>query len=248
MKSVKSVLAIAVLGTFSTFSATALADGHCLHGNTVTCITEEEINLFGAPGVEYTIDNNSGQRLFSFGVSNPMPYGYTDTFNLGWSSRYISKNAWNDGKTIPFEFWEGSENDLDMSPPSKVWVTGTGDYQHQELPTEFDLLSVANVEPEPPLLPEPEIVYLGSFESLFGTEDYGVSFYWNAFGADTPLSNGVTLDNFFYGASPASDFSTFGSQGNVITTSVAAVPEPETYAMFLAGLGLMAFVARRKQS
>lgn len=31
-------------------------------------------------------------------------------------------------------------------------------------------------------------------------------------------------------------------------TGVAAVPEPETYAMFLAGLGLMGFVARRKQA
>lgn len=34
----------------------------------------------------------------------------------------------------------------------------------------------------------------------------------------------------------------------VIGESIAAVPEPETYAMFLAGLGLMAFVARRKKA
>jgi hypothetical protein len=33
----------------------------------------------------------------------------------------------------------------------------------------------------------------------------------------------------------------------VITMSVTAVPEPETYAMMLAGLGLMGLVARRKQ-
>ena len=30
------------------------------------------------------------------------------------------------------------------------------------------------------------------------------------------------------------------------TLSIAAVPEPETYAMMLAGLGLMGFIARRK--
>ena len=30
--------------------------------------------------------------------------------------------------------------------------------------------------------------------------------------------------------------------------SVAAVPEPETYAMLLAGLGLIGFSARRRQS
>jgi len=41
-----------------------------------------------------------------------------------------------------------------------------------------------------------------------------------------------------------------GSANNynlVSTDMVAAVPEPETYAMFLAGLGAMGFVARRRQ-
>ena len=41
-----------------------------------------------------------------------------------------------------------------------------------------------------------------------------------------------------------------GSENNynlVSTNMVAAVPEPETYAMFLAGLGAMGFVARRRQ-
>ncbi len=35
---------------------------------------------------------------------------------------------------------------------------------------------------------------------------------------------------------------------NLVLSSVAPVPEPETYAMFLAGLGLMGFAARRKKS
>ena len=34
---------------------------------------------------------------------------------------------------------------------------------------------------------------------------------------------------------------------SVSVTTLAAVPEPETYAMFLAGLGLMGFVARRRK-
>lgn len=39
------------------------------------------------------------------------------------------------------------------------------------------------------------------------------------------------------------------SKGAFIDTiSVAAVPEPETYAMFLVGLGLLGFAARRRQS
>jgi hypothetical protein len=33
----------------------------------------------------------------------------------------------------------------------------------------------------------------------------------------------------------------------VIGVNIAPVPEPETYAMLLAGLGLMGFVARRRK-
>ncbi|MBI1989245.1 MAG: PEP-CTERM sorting domain-containing protein, partial [Betaproteobacteria bacterium] len=35
-----------------------------------------------------------------------------------------------------------------------------------------------------------------------------------------------------------------GESGGII---LAAIPEPETYAMMLAGLGLMGFVARRRR-
>ncbi|MEQ1600453.1 MAG: DUF839 domain-containing protein [Methylophilaceae bacterium] len=35
--------------------------------------------------------------------------------------------------------------------------------------------------------------------------------------------------------------------GNDLTMSITAVPEPETYAMLLAGLGLMGFIARRRK-
>ena len=44
----------------------------------------------------------------------------------------------------------------------------------------------------------------------------------------------------------AAGFSTTISGPGVIT-AVAAVPEPETYAMLLAGLGLMGYVARRRK-
>jgi hypothetical protein len=39
-----------------------------------------------------------------------------------------------------------------------------------------------------------------------------------------------------------------GSYGSDLTIAVAAVPEPATYAMLAAGLGLMGFGARRKQA
>ena len=38
------------------------------------------------------------------------------------------------------------------------------------------------------------------------------------------------------------------SDGNDRTLMLTAVPEPESYAMLLAGLGLMGFIARRRKA
>lgn len=54
------------------------------------------------------------------------------------------------------------------------------------------------------------------------------------FGSTGTLS--ITLPNGY----------TFGSSSGVLLTAVAAVPEPETYALILAGLGLMGFAVRRR--
>lgn len=56
-------------------------------------------------------------------------------------------------------------------------------------------------------------------------------------------SVGAQLYDYTYSAIPPS--SRIGA-GTPVTFSVAAVPEPETYAMLLAGLGLMGFIARRR--
>jgi hypothetical protein len=55
--------------------------------------------------------------------------------------------------------------------------------------------------------------------------------------AQLPLSPGETLRPYFN-----------LSSAGVLTYTVASVPEPETYAMLLAGLGMMGFVARRRKS
>ena len=60
---------------------------------------------------------------------------------------------------------------------------------------------------------------------------------------DVQLSQGQTVDAYVtqrYG---------YGNTNTVFTvTNIAPVPEPETYAMLLAGLGLLGFIARRKKS
>jgi hypothetical protein len=43
-------------------------------------------------------------------------------------------------------------------------------------------------------------------------------------------------------------FTVSGSNNPVVPSSVAAVPEPETYAMMLAGLGALGFLGRRRKT
>jgi hypothetical protein len=58
--------------------------------------------------------------------------------------------------------------------------------------------------------------------------------------------------NIFTNGGPAITKITFSASQNAFETDnhayIAAVPEPETYAMMLAGLGLMGLVARRRKN
>jgi hypothetical protein len=56
------------------------------------------------------------------------------------------------------------------------------------------------------------------------------------------LSTGKGLPAYF-----AADVTNLSGNTGVIGATVAAVPEPETYAMMLAGLGLMGWTARRRK-
>ena len=78
--------------------------------------------------------------------------------------------------------------------------------------------------------------------------------YWNMFGIawqDVRTPGQWTVESFFnyngtgdiYTARVQYAVSTF----TVLGEHVAAIPEPETYAMLMAGLGLMGFVARRRK-
>lgn len=66
---------------------------------------------------------------------------------------------------------------------------------------------------------------------------------------------GWTYTFSFAGTLAAGDYAvTLGGLGNTVldaglaTLSATAIPEPETYAMMLAGLGAMSFIARRRKS
>ncbi len=71
---------------------------------------------------------------------------------------------------------------------------------------------------------------------------------WSTFGATSGFNAGVNTLNFDVlnwqqnGGNPA------GLRVEFTQSNIAAVPEPETYGMLLAGLGLLGFVARRRKA
>lgn len=68
---------------------------------------------------------------------------------------------------------------------------------------------------------------------------------WQGF--NTELTS-ITGDNTLAFVAAGTEDVFGASIDTVSLTAVAAVPEPETYAMFLAGLGLLAFASRKRQA
>jgi hypothetical protein len=84
------------------------------------------------------------------------------------------------------------------------------------------------------------ITQTGSFN--FGGTTYGTSYSFSLNSAAT--SHTLTYDLAQAGTSTATPSVT----GSFTSQQVAAVPEPETYAMMLAGLGALGFLGRRRKA
>lgn len=86
-----------------------------------------------------------------------------------------------------------------------------------------------------------EAISKGTFAVLSGSSYF--------FGFDVTLNSGSFLTSFYEGGHIGAGYANASGEGSSygITSHVAPIPEPETYAMLLAGLGLLGFHARRRK-
>ncbi len=131
--------------------------------------------------------------------------------------------------------------------------TGFTDIYQFEITPGFTLSNsvvVANNNP-PNVFITGGIYQLLSFggDGLFGTGDDSVLGSWGYNGTTGSTQNfvaGVGTGKYAYLVSGVATGKSAGVY--TITSTVAAVPEPETYALLLAGLGVLGFVANRRKA
>ncbi len=255
VKLIQRVTTMAGAALFMVFSmsASALVEEGCLGGSNTICISETVFENLEGSGVQYSVTNNQELPIWAFGVSNSAhPEEVSAATALpGWRSMYVTQSDWDAGEVaFTFSMLVGPTPEIQgfhKVTPS-TWYSGfDANGGSIDLAGVDFLAGVSDLEGILETLPEE--VYLGSFASLFGTEESNVTLFWRGdIQQAVSLGVGETLSDFYlYNAEPESGFTTF-APGAIISTSVAAVPEPATYVMFLAGLGLLGFAHRKQQA
>jgi len=144
---------------------------------------------------------------------------------------------------------------IDGLRASKHWISALISRTSWDSGFDFD-----SIRPIGATTPSSFSIVTTSTNWQWGSIDY-VAFYWlseanpNGDTCTSPcavLQAGTEYDAFkFFTSAPASPFAAFhAANGGDITTGetiVAGIPEPETYAMLLAGLGLLGFMTRRRK-
>ncbi len=96
---------------------------------------------------------------------------------------------------------------------------------------------------------QPQVVRMTFDDATLGEFEPLASDSWKSFSASIDNVAAGTHTIRFIGLNPrATDTTAFLDNIVMATTSIPAVPEPETYALMLAGLGLVGFSVRRKKN
>jgi hypothetical protein len=168
------------------------------------------------------------------------------TYNLGWSGSVLAEYSYLRHAAASFSS-DGLTNALNLD-------FGTLDQGSSVSPLAFELFNLADADRTgldlDSIVGSGDIAVLGTDLNLFSNLAQGNGQHFGAWldtssAGDFTAQYILTLSDSDVGAS-----STRLNQQLTITlhANVAAVPEPETYALLLAGLGLVGVMARRQQS
>ncbi len=192
-----------------------------LAGSTTYAIPE--VNLFTngpetiAPGITWTANG---------GATHASVFGYSGGYG------FAVNGTWGAGLPMIGSDSETAGMRIDFAAP----VAGVGAYMNYA-PDQGDPAVISIFDSADTLLESYTLSFIVD-TSLVGLNTTQVGYNLGEFHGFLQSTNNIsymTLSGSYIGAA------------NLETVSVGAIPEPETYALMMAGLGVMAFVARRRK-
>jgi PEP-CTERM motif len=180
----------------------------------------------------------------TFGPPLPTGFGQTSLLDSG-SSAFSSGGL---AGTLFWQVWSNSANSLLAGNEFayRFDVTGT-EAVHRMTINNWDS-ALTNVGfspllPSPPPLPPT----LGTQPTTADRSLSGSTIGWDFAGSVQPGTSSTWLVVFTDGTTISPAVASFIDGASVSVGTVALIPEPETYAMLLAGMGMIGFIARRRK-